>query len=203
MTLRLVRLVDCPAQPWRNGGGVTRELLRWPAPMPGTPPGAEDWLLRISVAEIASDGPFSAFPGVERWFAVLQGAGVRLALPDGERLLDRTSEPVNFAGAAAPMCTLLGGPTQDLNLMHRPGTTTPARALMTQMRRAPAGSVQRGRLPWRGLYVHGAACIRADEETHELPAGSLAWSDDAQTERWEILDLDADADAAYWMSLQP
>ena len=30
MDLHLVRLQDCPAQPWRNGGGLTRELLAWP-----------------------------------------------------------------------------------------------------------------------------------------------------------------------------
>jgi environmental stress-induced protein Ves len=35
-------------------------------------------VLRISVAEITRDGPFSAFAGVQRWFAVLEGAGVML-----------------------------------------------------------------------------------------------------------------------------
>ena len=38
--------------PWKNGGGVTRELLRLPAD------GGDDWTLRISVADIAADGPF-------------------------------------------------------------------------------------------------------------------------------------------------
>ena len=56
--------------PWKNGGGVTRELLRLPA---GS---GEDWTLRISVADIAADGPFSPVPGITRWFAVLTGAGV-------------------------------------------------------------------------------------------------------------------------------
>jgi environmental stress-induced protein Ves len=41
--------------PWKNGGGVTRELLAWP--------GGGDWQVRISVAEIEADGPFSSFPG--------------------------------------------------------------------------------------------------------------------------------------------
>ena len=53
--------------PWKNGGGVTRELLRLPA---GS---GDDWTLRISVADIAADGPFSPFPGITRWFAVLTG----------------------------------------------------------------------------------------------------------------------------------
>ncbi len=63
-------------QAWRNGGGQTRELLAWPAQGP--------WRLRISRADIDADGPFSAFPGVTRWFTVLQGAGVALTL-DGVR----------------------------------------------------------------------------------------------------------------------
>ena len=63
-------------QPWRNGGGVTRELLCLPA---GS---GNDWTLRISVADIDADGPFSPFPGVTRWFAVLDGAGVRLRFDD-------------------------------------------------------------------------------------------------------------------------
>ena len=62
-----------PPQPWRNGGGVTRELLAWPD--------GGDWRVRVSVADIDADGPFSAFPGVERWFAVLEGAGVALRSP--------------------------------------------------------------------------------------------------------------------------
>ena len=54
------------AAPWRNGGGVTRELLRLAArPATGS--------VRVSVADIEADGPFSPFPGVERWFAVLRG----------------------------------------------------------------------------------------------------------------------------------
>jgi environmental stress-induced protein Ves len=53
--MKTVRLADCPFVPWRNGGGRTRELLAWPS--------AEDWQLRVSVAEIEADGPFSAFPG--------------------------------------------------------------------------------------------------------------------------------------------
>ena len=70
-----VRLADCPPQPWRNGGGVTRELLAWPQ--------AADWRLRVSVADIERDGPFSPFPGVDRWFAVIEGDGVELRCRTG------------------------------------------------------------------------------------------------------------------------
>lgn len=58
--MRTVRHDDVPDQPWRNGGGTTRELHR-----------DERW--RLSVATITATGPFSTFPGVTRWFAVARG----------------------------------------------------------------------------------------------------------------------------------
>jgi uncharacterized protein len=111
--MKTVRLADCPALPWRNGGGHTHELLAWPS--------AADWQLRVSVAEIAADGPFSPYPGIDRWFAVLGGAGVVLALPQGEITLRPGSAAVAFAGETAPACRLIDGPTHDLNLMRRRG----------------------------------------------------------------------------------
>ncbi|HZW73458.1 MAG TPA: HutD family protein, partial [Caldimonas sp.] len=43
-----MRTADVAAAPWKNGGGVTRELL---ALRPGG-----DWRVRISVADVARDG---------------------------------------------------------------------------------------------------------------------------------------------------
>ena len=70
MTWQVVRLEDVFATPWRNGGGVTRELAAWPQ--------AADWTWRMSVAEVGQSGAFSIFDGVDRWFAVLAGSGVQL-----------------------------------------------------------------------------------------------------------------------------
>ncbi|MEK8052896.1 HutD family protein [Ideonella sp. DXS22W] len=102
-----------PPEPWRNGGGRTRTLFTWPGG------GGADWQLRVSVADIERDGPFSAFDGVRRGFAVLQGAGVQLQFGAQQRRLTVDSEPLHFDGADAPGCTLIGGPTRDLNLMLR------------------------------------------------------------------------------------
>src|SRR6218665_1188986 len=82
MSWSVVCANDVAPQRWKNDGGWTRELLAWPHPA--------DWALRISVADIEADGPFSAFEGVQRWFAVLAGAGVRLyeyELRAGDELL--------------------------------------------------------------------------------------------------------------------
>ena len=104
-----VALADAVASPWRNGGGVTRELVTWP--------GGGDWAWRLSVADVERDGPFSAFHGVARWFAVLEGAGVRLDVDGQAHELTADSAPLAFDGAAATGCTLIDGPTRDFNLM--------------------------------------------------------------------------------------
>jgi uncharacterized protein len=101
-------LASVAAVPWKNGGGVTRELLAWPS--------AADWSIRVSVADIARDGPFSAFPNVERYFAVLEGEGVEL---EGVGTIRRDDQPVSFDGEAARNCRLLSGATRDLNVMVR------------------------------------------------------------------------------------
>ena len=107
-------------QPWRNGGGVTRELHAWPTP--------DAWNVRVSVADIDVDGPFSALPGVVRWFAVIEGAGVDLDFDTGVRRMTSADAPLRFDGGTPPSCRLVDGPTRDLNLMLRDaqGSMTPA-----------------------------------------------------------------------------
>ena len=111
MSWSVVRLADVTARPWRNGGGVTRELVAWP------PQG--EWQWRMSVAEVETSGPFSRFEGVQRWFAVLRGAGVALDIDGEYHTLSPSSAPLSFDGAALTKCTLLAGATQDFNLMVR------------------------------------------------------------------------------------
>jgi uncharacterized protein len=102
----IVRCSDVEPMPWKNGGGLTRELLAWPT--------TDDWIVRVSVADIARDGPFSAFPGVTRHFAVLAGVGVSL---EGVGELRPGDPPVTFDGEIERECGLLDGYTRDLNLM--------------------------------------------------------------------------------------
>ncbi len=106
-----VRAADMPALPWKNGGGVSRDLLCWPD--------ATDWKLRISLADIGTDGPFSDYPGVQRWFAVVEGAGVELSFANRRHVQRVGDPPLVFDGADAPGCRLLHGATRDLNLMLR------------------------------------------------------------------------------------
>ena len=111
MTWRVVKLSDVVPTPWKNGGGTTRELIAWPD--------SENWVWRMSVAEVAQSGPFSRFDGVQRWFAVLDGAGVVLTHNGKRQALTVNSAPLCFDGGLPTACELLDGATQDFNLMVR------------------------------------------------------------------------------------
>ena len=199
--LQRVRLGDYPPQPWRNGGGLTRELLAWAAPagdaaaLPRSTPPA--WTVRVSVAEIARDGPFSPYPGVDRAFAVLEGGGVVLAWPEGDAVCRPGDEALRFDGAQAPGCRLVDGPTLDLNLMVQ------ARAGRAAMRRALPGSPGPAPGCWRALYAHGGGRLAALGGIVTLEPGTLCWqapgpalgADDA----WQWLD----GASAFWLALEP
>jgi len=187
--------------PWKNGGGVTRELLRLPA-------GSGDaWTLRISVADIAADGPFSPFPGITRWFAVLTGAGVRLGFPERTLNVRRGDSPLRFDGADAPACTLLDGPTRDLNVMVRSdraeSLVTPATFLDEA---GPGNSPGFGFFALQPVALHGAGA-----EPQALQALSLAWCESPfdASRAWSVAPLQ-DKGAAqehtlpgYWIRLLP
>lgn len=173
MTLHRVALHEVPARPWRNGGGTTRELLAWP-------PGAPHWRLRVSVADITRDGPFSPFPGVRRWFAVLRGEGVRLDLPAGAATITPHDDAIAFDGEAAPGCELLEGPTLDLNLMVQRG------AGEARLWRAAAGEVLDTPTRWRGLYATAPLRLGVGDLAEPVAAETLLWCDDADAPAWRL-----------------
>jgi len=183
--LHQVHLHTVRPQAWRNGGGVTRELLAWPQ-------GAH-WQLRVSVAEIDRSGNFSPFPGVTRCFAVVSGDGVRLDLPGGSVTLGPGDEPLTFDGEAAPHCHLLGGPTQDLNLM------AVREAGAVRLQRARPGSSLDGPTRWRGLYAATPVLLQIDGVGEPLHAGTLAWSDAVESSSWEL--PHGGGGSAWWLTL--
>ena len=120
---------------WKNGGGLTQALLAWPSP--------NDWQLRLSVATITKDGPFSEFPGVTRWFTVLEGAGVALSFPNQTLTVGPGSEPLMFNGNDACHAHLLEQSVSAFNVMATPAlkTTMGRFKAQTQPIRAAAGLI--------------------------------------------------------------
>ncbi|MDU9408540.1 HutD family protein [Pseudomonas sp. zfem001] len=105
------------AMPWKNGGGTTVELAISPVDA-----GLEDFAWRISTAQVAVDGAFSSFPGIDRSLAVLAGNGVCLQRADGQREMLLSGDAIAvFSGEEAISAHLLDGPITDLNLMTRRG----------------------------------------------------------------------------------
>jgi len=97
-------------QPWKNGGGLTREIA---VALSGDPPRV---LWRLSLATIERDGPFSEFRGYDRAIVAIDGDPVTLDVA-GERIVLMHGHPHEFAGEAAVACRLTGGPARDLNVM--------------------------------------------------------------------------------------
>lgn len=118
MNRTILRAADRVASPWKNGGGITREIAVGPLGA-----GMDDFDWRISMAEVREAGPFSTFAGIDRNLSVLEGR-LRLTFEDGVAELDAASAPLAFAGDRACHGEPLSGPVLDLNVMVRRGMFT-------------------------------------------------------------------------------
>lgn len=113
MPIQLIDLDCLPASPWKNGGGSTRQLAIAPAAA-----GLDDFAWRISCARVSGAGPFSAFPGIQRSLALLEGE-LLLQRQSGTTTLRAGGEALDFPGEEAISATPLAGEVFDLNLMSR------------------------------------------------------------------------------------
>jgi environmental stress-induced protein Ves len=184
MSWSLVRLDAVTPAPWRNGGGVTRELLAWPGP--------DHWSIRISVADVERDGPFSQFPGVERWFAVLSGGGVRLTIDGQANPLTVSDQPVRFGGGATTTCQLLAGATQDFNLMLH-GASGNVRRLDGPH----AASCRTGAFVAAYSHLHPIT-LQCAAQRFNVPPKALAWRILRSDGLIELIGEDA-----LWMEIAP
>ena len=115
--MKLISYQDLIPTPWKNGGGVTRELACHPE-------GADfaTFLWRVSIAEVNRSGPFSCFPGIDRSITLLSGAGMQLTFADGKtHPLIAPLVPYQFIGEAALNAQLVDAGCEDFNLMCRRG----------------------------------------------------------------------------------
>ncbi len=113
----IVCLADCPPQAWKNGLGRTREIAVHPAGA-----GIDDFIWRVSLAEVDSGAPFSMFPGIDRQIVLLDGAGFTMTIDDHRtHALTTPFAPFAFAGEAKVDVALASGATRDFNLMVRRG----------------------------------------------------------------------------------
>jgi environmental stress-induced protein Ves len=157
---------DLAAQQWKNGGGVTKEILSWP---PGSTVANFNW--RVSIAHIANNGPFSTFPGVDRVITLLEGAGVTLRSADGRvnHRLDQALLPFAFKGEAPVQADLLGPDCHDFNVMTRRSACSPRVQVLKSRALLPLQS--------QGLLFATHGQWRANDQTLVANEG-LWWHDE-------------------------
>ncbi|HEX5051408.1 MAG TPA: HutD family protein [Planctomycetota bacterium] len=128
-----IPLADQPVMAWANGGGSTRQV----AIDPPTGSLAKGFRWRVSIAQVASDGPFSVLPGIDRSLWLLRGAGVQLTVDGATIDLTRPLQRFDFAGETQVTSRLVAGPCEDLNVMVARNLVR-AQATLADI---PAGSV--------------------------------------------------------------
>lgn len=131
--MRRVRRDDMRAAPWKNGGGVTYELAAFPEGA-----GFEDFVWRMSMAQVAADGPFSAFPGVDRTLTLIEGEGIALDFSGAAVALAPGAAPFAFPGEAPVTGRLAQGAILDFNVMTRRARATHHVHILRAAEKAPA-----------------------------------------------------------------
>jgi environmental stress-induced protein Ves len=112
--MKILRQEDYKVMPWKNGGGITTEI--WVSPEGSGLAGAPfDW--RVSIADVATDGPFSKFAGYDRLIMLLDGEGMRLETEESGDIALTRYRPAAFSGDWTVAGKLIAGPVRDFNLM--------------------------------------------------------------------------------------
>ncbi len=192
MAIHFFERAQLQASPWKNGGGVTREIACHP-------PSAnmQNFYWRISIAHIARDGDFSVFAGVDRVITLLEGGGVHLISADSSVLhvLDTPLQPFVFSGDAAVRGRLLNGDCHDFNVMTRRGV---CQAEVRVLRRhetllpAPAGQLMAIRGAW---HVQAPSTDTTQALPHALAAQTGLWWQ-GNMQGWSCQCADSDPQAA-------
>lgn len=191
--MTVLRAAQHRHMPWKNGGGETTEIAVFP---PGA--GLDDFGWRISMARVASDGPFSVFAGIDRTLTLLDGDGLRLAIGEAARIdLQVGSDPLSFAADLPTHATLLGGAVTDLNVMTRRGRWRHRVTRLTP----DAGGIERTTEAAQLLCLCHRGRVHIDGPEGSVELGPLdAWiATNAAAVPWRLRSLSPSE--LYWIEL--
>jgi environmental stress-induced protein Ves len=154
--MQIIRFADLKPQPWRNGGGVTRELASHSGGASAGTAASEDgaWDWRVSIADVTSAGEYSPFPGMERVLTVVEGELLLLAVDGTEHPLEKY-RPFRFPGSAASSSALPTGNVRNLNVIAREGAFK-AYTSIIELSKKRAHPVFEGQL---GILLQGQATV--------------------------------------------
>ena len=168
--MEIIRYAELRAEPWRNKGGVTRELASHPKAA-SAQDGAWDW--RVSIAEVSTAGAFSTFPGMDRVLTVIDGELLLLTVDGAEHPLEKY-RPFRFSGEADTASALPTGDIRDLNVITRNGAFKGYTSII-ELSKKRAHPVFEGQL---AVLLQGQATVSpgtaGDSGTSEATGGEAA-----------------------------
>lgn len=179
MPIQRYSITDVPEVAWSNGAGTTRSIVRWPA---RSTYADFDW--SASIATLAGDAEFSAFPDVDRTSIRIEGDAVELIVADVAHALE-TDAPFRFDGAASTR-SRMSGRALAFNAMSRRGRVRHALSVVRASTKVDARSGALHALSgrWRISDSLGGP--------HALEPGEGLWWADRWTS-WTASTSDADA----------
>jgi environmental stress-induced protein Ves len=169
--MEIIRFAELRSEPWRNGGGVTRELASHPKAA-SAQDGAWDW--RVSIADISKAGDFSAFPGMERVLTVIDGELLLLTVDGAEHPLEQY-RPFRFSGEAAAHGDLPTGDIRDLNVITRTGSFKGFTSII-ELSKKRAHPVFEGQL---AVLLQGQATVSAGNLSVSVETAGAAAAEEA------------------------
>jgi environmental stress-induced protein Ves len=153
------------AMPWRNGRGTTLEIAREPA-------SGEGFAWRLSLADIAEDGKFSAYPGYSRALVLVDGLDLRLRYRGhGHSFLTPTRRATRFEGEWQTGCAIPQGRCTDLSLIVRKGAAAHPAAIVRAPKVLPVRSTRRVALPaslYAAVFILEGTLAAADAARRRL-----------------------------------
>ncbi len=184
----ILRAAERSAVPWKNGGGLTREVAVYPA---GSDLGSFDW--RVSLAEVRHGGPFSIFPHIDRHLAVLAGGLALSVAGEPPLVLSPASPPCDFPGDVPAAAEPVQSPVHDLNVMTRRGR------FVATLRRCTVASCTTLRLEADTALLLALAplTVHAPSITASLGALDVLWSSGDEDHPSSV--SGGAADAGFWL----
>ena len=160
------------AMPWRNGAGTTHEIAI--DDTPGTSAAPFRW--RLSMADLAGDGPFSEIADVDRILVLLAGDAVELTIAGATPAPLGRHEAIAFPGDVATSLTMAPGAGRDLNLMWDRTRAVGAVEVLQ------IGDEVRVDTPTAfAIALGGPATVAIDDEEHALGEQDAVQIDDGGT----------------------
>jgi environmental stress-induced protein Ves len=111
MKIKILKSHQFKSQPWKNGGGSTLELLKYPD--------HDNYDLRLSIAQVDTSGPFSKFEGYDRTIIQLDGPQIELSHPEIQQMKTlELGSPYHFKGEWVTDCKVTAR-SRDFNVIYR------------------------------------------------------------------------------------